>query len=105
VVRGSDPETESAVVDVDLVGTGGVYTASMTSAGPSALVVQVNILIVNIRPTERTMEVGKLTIWLSIESTRTPPLGAPLSTRCGRQSTEGYAHGSRLLVEVLKTTN
>jgi hypothetical protein len=36
-------------------------------------VVQVNIPIVNVSPAGRTMEAGKLTIWLAIESARTPP--------------------------------
>jgi hypothetical protein len=36
-------------------------------------VVQVNILIVNVSLAERTMEAGKLTIWLAIESVRIPP--------------------------------
>jgi hypothetical protein len=79
----SGPEIESAVVDVDSVGVG-ACTASMASVGPSAPMVQVNILIVNVNPTRRTMEVGKLTIWLAIESAHTPPTGAPLSTRCAR---------------------
>jgi hypothetical protein len=35
-------------------------------------VVQVNVPIVNVRPAERSMEVGKLTIWLAMESARTP---------------------------------
>jgi hypothetical protein len=77
VVGGSDPESgpkiESAVVDVDSVGAGGACTASTTSAGPSAAVVQVNVPIVNISPARRTMEAGKMTIWLTIESARTPP--------------------------------
>jgi hypothetical protein len=64
VVGGDDPETspeiESAIVDVDLVGAGGACIASMTSAGPSAPVVQVNIPIVNVRPARRTMEVDYL---------------------------------------------
>jgi hypothetical protein len=58
----SGPEIESAVIDVDLVGLGGVSTTSTPSAGPSALVVQVNVLIVNVSPAGRTMEAGKLTI-------------------------------------------
>jgi hypothetical protein len=66
VVRGDDletsPEIESAIVDVDSVGTGGACIASMTSAGPSAPVAQVNILIMNVRPAGRTMEAGKLII-------------------------------------------
>jgi hypothetical protein len=44
VVRGGDPKTspkiKSAVVDVDSIGIGGAYTASMTSAGPLVPVVQ-----------------------------------------------------------------
>jgi hypothetical protein len=59
VVGGGDPKTgleiESVVVDVDSVSAGGACTASMTSVGPSAPVVQVNILIVNVSPTKRTM--------------------------------------------------
>jgi hypothetical protein len=43
VVREDDPKTgpeiKSAIVDVDSVGAGGAYIASMTSAGPSAPVV------------------------------------------------------------------
>jgi hypothetical protein len=43
VVRGDDheigPNIESTIVDVDSVGIGGAYTASMTLAGPSAPVV------------------------------------------------------------------
>jgi hypothetical protein len=66
VVRGGDPESgpeiESAVVDVDSVGAGGACTASMASAGLSTPVVQVNVLIMNVGPAERTMEAGKLTI-------------------------------------------
>jgi hypothetical protein len=54
VVGGGDPETgpeiESAIVGVDSVGVGGAYTASMTSTGPSAPVVQVNVTIMNVRP-------------------------------------------------------
>jgi hypothetical protein len=46
----------------------------MTSAGPSVPVVQVNIPIMNIKPVGRTMEAGKLTIWLAIESACTPPI-------------------------------
>jgi hypothetical protein len=76
VVRGGDPEsgpeTKSAVVDVDSVGAG-ACTASMASAEPSAPVVQVNVPIVNVSPAGRTMEAGKLTIWLAIESAHTPP--------------------------------
>jgi hypothetical protein len=76
VVGGGNPETgpeiESAIVDVDLVGAGGACTTSMASAGPSAPVVQVNVPIVNVGPARRTMEAGKLTIWLAIESARTP---------------------------------
>jgi hypothetical protein len=76
VVGGGDPETGpkigSAVIDVDSVGTGGARTASMTSARPSASVVQVNVPIVKVSPTGRTMEAVKLTIWLAIESARTP---------------------------------
>jgi hypothetical protein len=67
------PKIESTVVDVDSVGAGGACTASTTLAGLSALVVQVNVPIVNVRPAERTMEAGKLTIWLAIESAHTPP--------------------------------
>jgi hypothetical protein len=77
VVGGGDPKTgpeiESAVIEVDSVGAGGAFTASTTSAGPSAPVVEVNVLIVNVSPAGRTMEAGKLTIWLVIESARTPP--------------------------------
>jgi hypothetical protein len=77
VVGGGNPETspeiEFAVVDVDSVRIRGACTASTASAGPSELVVQVNVLIVNVSPTERTMEAGKLTIWLAIEFARTPP--------------------------------
>jgi hypothetical protein len=69
----TSPEIESTVVDVDSVGAGGAHTASTTSVGSSAPVVQVNVLIVNVRPTGRTMEAGKLTIWLAIESARTLP--------------------------------
>jgi hypothetical protein len=69
----SGPKIESAIVDVDSVGVGGACIASMASVGPSAPVVQVNIPIMNVNPTKRTMEVGKLTIWLAIESARTPP--------------------------------
>jgi hypothetical protein len=76
VVRGDDLETGPkigpAIVDVDLVGAGGAYTASTTSAGPSAPVVQVNNLMVSVKPARRTMEVGKLTIRLAMESAHTP---------------------------------
>jgi hypothetical protein len=76
VVGEDDPESspgiESTDVDVDPVGAGGACTASMTSVGPSTPVVQVNVSIVNVRPTGRTMEAGKLTIWLAMESARTP---------------------------------
>jgi hypothetical protein len=110
VVRGDDhetgPEVESAIIDVDSVGAGGSCTASMTSARSSASVVQVNVQIVNVRFAGRTMEAGKLTIWLAMESAHTHPLpGAPLSMRCGPQSNKGYAYGSRLSVEVHKTMN
>jgi hypothetical protein len=109
VVGEDNPETgleiESAIVDVDSVSARGACISSTTSAGLSTPVVQVNVPIVNVRPAERTMEAGKLTSWLARESTRHPLPGVPLSTRCGRQSTEGYAHGSRLTVEVRKTTN
>jgi hypothetical protein len=77
VFGGGNPETgleiESTIVDVDSVGAGGTCTASMASAGPSASVVQVNVPIVNVSPAGRTMEEGKLTIWLAIESTCTLP--------------------------------
>jgi hypothetical protein len=77
VVGGGDPKTgpeiESIIVDVDLVGVGGACIASMSSAGPSVPVVQVNISILNVRPAGRSMEAGKLTIWLTMESARTPP--------------------------------
>jgi hypothetical protein len=77
VVGGGDPETspeiKSVVIDVNSVGAGGACTVSTASAGPSASVVQVNVPIVNVSPTERTMEAGKLTIWFAIESARTPP--------------------------------
>jgi hypothetical protein len=77
VVGGGDPEIgpeiESAVVDVDSVCARGACTTSMASTGSLALVVQVNIPIVNVSPAGRTMEAGKLTIWLAIESARTPP--------------------------------
>jgi hypothetical protein len=36
-------------------------------------VVQVNVLIMNVRPARRAMEARKLTIWLAMESTCTPP--------------------------------
>jgi hypothetical protein len=66
VVGGGDPEIgleiESAIIDVDSVGAVEACTASMTSAGPSAPVVQVNVPIVNVSPAGRTMEAGKLTI-------------------------------------------
>jgi hypothetical protein len=52
------PEIGSAVVDVDSIGTGGACTTSMTSVRPSAPVVQVNVLIVNVKPTKRAMEAG-----------------------------------------------
>jgi hypothetical protein len=67
------PEIGSAIVDVDSVGAGGACTASTTSAGPSALVVQVNVPIVNVNPAGRTMEARKLPIWLAIESAHTSP--------------------------------
>jgi hypothetical protein len=77
VVRGGNPETGpkigSAVIDVDSVGVEGVCTASMTSTGLLAPVVQVNIPIMNVSLVGRTMEAGKLTIWLAIESAETPP--------------------------------
>jgi hypothetical protein len=77
VVGGGDPKTGpeigSVVVDVDSVGAGGACTVSMTSARLSAPVVQVNVLIVNVSPAGRTMKAGKLTIWLAIDSARTPP--------------------------------
>jgi hypothetical protein len=77
VVKEDDPETgpeiRSAIVDVDSVGIGGACTVSMTSLGPSAPVVQVNVPIVNVKPAGRAMEAGKLTIWLAMESARTPP--------------------------------
>jgi hypothetical protein len=66
VVREDNLETgleiKSVVVDVDSVGARGACIASTTSVGPSMPVVQVNILIVNVRPAKRTMEAGKLTI-------------------------------------------
>jgi hypothetical protein len=109
VVRGSDPESGleigSIIVDVDLVGVGGACTASTTSAGPSASVVQVNVPIMNVCPVGRTMEAGKLTIWLAIELHAYHLPGTPLSMRCCRQSTEGYAHSSRLSMEVHQTMN
>jgi hypothetical protein len=49
----SNPEIESADVDVDPIDAGGACTASMTSVGPSTPVVQVNVLIVNVRPAGR----------------------------------------------------
>jgi hypothetical protein len=77
VVGEDDPESspgiESTDVDVDAVSAAGACTASTTSAGPSTPVVQVNVPIVNVRPTGRTMEAGKLTIWLAMEFARTPP--------------------------------
>jgi hypothetical protein len=36
-------------------------------------VVQVNVPMVNVRPIGRTMEAGKLTVWLAMESACTPP--------------------------------
>jgi hypothetical protein len=36
-------------------------------------VVQVNVLIMNVKPAGRVMEAVKLTIWLTMESARTPP--------------------------------
>jgi hypothetical protein len=66
MVGGGDPETgpeiESTVVNVDLVGVEGVCTTSMTSVGPSTPMVQVNVPIVNVSPTGRTMEAEKSTI-------------------------------------------
>jgi hypothetical protein len=63
---GGDPKSglgiESAVVDVDSIGVGGACTASTALAGLSALVIQVNILIMNVNPIRWTMEAGKLTI-------------------------------------------
>jgi hypothetical protein len=67
------PKIESTVVDVDSVGTGGACTTSTASARSLALVVQVNIRIVNVSPTGRTIEAGNLAIWLAIESARAPP--------------------------------
>jgi hypothetical protein len=73
VVEEDDPESSPGIefvdVDIDPVGAGGACTASTTSAGPSTPVVP----IVNVRPAGRTMEAGKLTIWLAMESARTPP--------------------------------
>jgi hypothetical protein len=109
VVEEDDPESspgiKSADVDVDSVGAGGACTASMTSAGPSTPVVQVNVPIVNVRPTERTMEAGKLTIWLTMESTCTPPTWRATVDEMWSAVYRGYVHGSRLSVEVRETTN
>jgi hypothetical protein len=60
-------------------------------------VVQVNALTVKVWPASRIMEAGKVTIWLAMESARTPLPGAPLSTRYSRQSTEGGTHDGRLV--------
>jgi hypothetical protein len=77
VVKEDDPKTgpeiRSIVVDVDSVGVGGACTASMTLVGSSAPVVQVNVPIVNVKHARRAMEAVKLTIWLTMESARTPP--------------------------------
>jgi hypothetical protein len=70
---GSSLGIESTDVDIDPVGAGGACTASMTSARTSTPVVRVNVPMVNIRPAGRTMEAGKLTIWLAMESARTSP--------------------------------
>jgi hypothetical protein len=46
----------------------------MILTAPSTLVVQVNVPIMKVWPAGRTMEAGKMTIWLAMGSARTPPL-------------------------------
>jgi hypothetical protein len=45
----------------------------MIAAVPLTPVVQVNVLTVKVWPASRTMEAGKMIIWLAKESARTPP--------------------------------
>jgi hypothetical protein len=52
-------------------------------------VVQVIWPTVNERPSATATESGMMTILLTWEAVRTPLPGAPLSTKCGRQSTKG----------------
>jgi hypothetical protein len=62
-------------------------------------VVQVIWPAVNVRPYATAVESGMMTILLAWEAICTPLPGAPLSTKPGRQSTEGYAQGSDLSVD------
>ena len=62
------------VVDVGMIGVGWSCTASMISPLPSGPMIQVMDPTVKIWPgEEKAMELGKVTIWLAIESTSTPP--------------------------------
>jgi hypothetical protein len=47
----------------------------------------------------------ELTVQMVMRSSSITSPYTSLSTRCGRQSIEAYAHGSRLSVEVRKITN
>jgi hypothetical protein len=69
----------------------------MASAGLSASVVQVNVLIVNISPAGRTMEAGKLTIWIAIESARTPPTWRSTIDEIWSAVHRGYTYDGRLI--------
>jgi hypothetical protein len=62
-------------------------------------VVQVIWPTVNERPSSTAAESGMMTILLAWEAVCTPLPGAPLSTKPGQQSTEGYAQGSDLSVD------
>ena len=55
--------------------------------------------MVNVRPFGVAMKPGMMTILFAWRAVCTPLPGAPLSTKYGRQSTEGGARGGRLSVD------
>ena len=75
--RGAKIGTSGAntgVIGANTLGAGLSYIVSTISPLPSVLITQVMDPIVNDWPgSGKIMELGKLTIWLAMESARTPP--------------------------------
>ena len=64
----------TSVISADTLRAGLSYIASMISPLPSVLTIQVIDPIVNDWPgSGKIMDLGNLTIWLAMESARTPP--------------------------------
>jgi hypothetical protein len=89
-----------AIADEDVVDVDWICASSMVVVVKLLmLVVQVIWPTMNVRPSATAMELRMMTILLAWEVVCTPPTCMPLSTKPGRQSTEGYAQGSDLSVD------